>query len=294
MSGANGSSSRSDLKDNQSFFNNFTRMKKFTLLTAFLAFIIIAVNAQTITNVRFEQLGKLIDVYYDLEANESKTYTVTMFCSKDGGKTWGLPIKKGSGDVGDNVKPGTNKKVTWDVLKEQEKLVGEIMFKLEVVPESYIDNSGTVTDIDGNIYHTVTIGNQVWMKENLKTTKYKNATNIEYIGSDGLVWQLNTTGAYAWYNNDSTWKYTYGALYNWSAVNSAKGLCPAGWHVPSDAEWTILTTYLGGANIAGGKMKETSTLLWESPNTGATNKSGFTALPGGYQNIIGKCLSFNT
>jgi len=101
-----------------------------------------------------------------------------------------------------------------------------------------------VTDIDGNVYRTVQIGNQVWMAENLKTTKYPDGTSISYPGADNTAWQNNTTGAYAWYNNDISWKDSYGALYNWHAVNSDKGLCPPGWHVPSDAEWTQLVDYV--------------------------------------------------
>ena len=137
----------------------------------------------------------------------------------------------------------------------------------------------TVTDYDGNVYDIITIGTQDWLKQNLKTTHYKNGAAITYPGTDNTAWQNNTTGAYAWYNNDeATYKNTYGALYNWYAVNTGN-LCPTGWHVPTDAEWTTLTTYLGGESIAGGKLKATT--LWNSPNTGATNSSGFTAFPGG-------------
>ena len=139
-------------------------------------------------------------------------------------------------------------------------------------------------DYDGNVYNIVTIGTQVWMKQNLKTTHYKNGTTITYPGTDNTAWQNNTSGAYAWYNNDAaTYKNTYGALYNWYAVNTGN-LCPTGWHVPTDAEWTTLTTYLGGSNIAGGKLKEANLAHWYSPNTGATNETGFTALPGGNRN----------
>lgn len=136
-----------------------------------------------------------------------------------------------------------------------------------------------VLDIDGNGYDTIHIGFQVWMKQNLKTTHFKNGATITYPGTDNAAWQYNTNGAYAWYNNDSaTYKNTYGALYNWHAVNTGN-LCPTGWHVPTDAEWTVLTSYLGGESIAGGKLKATT--LWDSPNTGATNETGFSALPAG-------------
>jgi len=138
----------------------------------------------------------------------------------------------------------------------------------------------TVKDYDGNIYNTVIIGTQVWMKENLKTMKYNDGTSIPNV-TDNATWAALATPAYCWYKNDATsYKATYGALYNWYTVHTGK-LCPAGWHVPSDAEWTILSDYLGGLPVAGGKLKESGTVHWASPNTGATNESGFTALAGG-------------
>jgi uncharacterized protein (TIGR02145 family) len=145
--------------------------------------------------------------------------------------------------------------------------------------EKVDENSNTVTDVDGNVYRTVKIGTQVWMSENLKTTNYNDGTSIPLV-TEGTVWANLSTPGYCWYNNDaSNYKATYGALYNWYPVNSGK-LCPKGWHVPLDAEWTILTAYLGGQSLAGGKLKEKGTTHWQSPNTGATNESGFTALPG--------------
>ena len=139
-----------------------------------------------------------------------------------------------------------------------------------------------ITDADGNIYNKVIIGTQVWMKENLKTTKYNDGTPIPLV-TDNTEWTNLSTAGYCFYNNDAdTYKSNYGALYNWNAVNTGK-LCPVGWHIPSDAEWTILTDYLGGESLAGGKMKEAGTSHWDSPNTGATNESGLSILPGGYR-----------
>jgi uncharacterized protein (TIGR02145 family) len=138
----------------------------------------------------------------------------------------------------------------------------------------------TVKDIDGNVYKTAINGTQVWMAENLKTTKYNDGTAIPFV-NDNNSWAALITPAYCWYNNDSTAnKNTYGALYNWYSVNTNK-LCPGGWHVSTDAEWTTLTTYLGGESVAGGKLKGTT--HWEGPNTGATNESGFNALSSGYR-----------
>jgi uncharacterized protein (TIGR02145 family) len=139
---------------------------------------------------------------------------------------------------------------------------------------------GTITDIDGNLYRTIQIGSQVWMAENLKTTKYNDSNSIPLFNAD--AWGYSTP-AYCFFNNDSYSSATQGALYNWYTVNTNK-LCPSGWHVPSDAEWTILITYLGGESVAGGKLKEIGTTHWNAPNTGATNESGFTALPVGWRN----------
>ena len=147
-------------------------------------------------------------------------------------------------------------------------------------------NNPTVTDIDGNVYHTVNIGTQVWMVENLKTTKYNDGTSIPLV-EDSAAWGNLSTPGYCWFNNDdATNKNTYGALYNWYTVNTGN-LAPAGWHVPTDAEWTALTTYLGDVNVSGGKLKETGTTHWDSPNTGATNEYGFSALPGGSRDADG-------
>jgi len=147
------------------------------------------------------------------------------------------------------------------------------------------------TDGDNNNYPVVEIGTQVWMAENLKTTRYNEGTAIPY-KSDAAEWVAMSSPAYCWYNNDpDAYKNIYGALYNWYAA-STSNLCPAGWHVPSEPEWTLLTTYLGGLSISGGKMKETGTNHWASPNTGATNSSGFTGLPGGYRGSINSSGNF--
>jgi uncharacterized protein (TIGR02145 family) len=134
---------------------------------------------------------------------------------------------------------------------------------------------GSVYDIDGNKYSTVTIGTQVWMAENLKVLHYNNGTAIPYSATSV------TSGAYSYYATFDTAK--YGLYYNFYAVSSGN-LAPTGWHVPTNAEWTTLITYLGGATAAAGALKETGTTDWMSPNSGATNSSGFTALPGGYNN----------
>jgi uncharacterized protein (TIGR02145 family) len=139
----------------------------------------------------------------------------------------------------------------------------------------------TVTDLDGNVYKSILIGSQTWMAENLKTTKYNNGTSIPLV-TDTTSWSNLSTPAYCWYKNHEVNKDAFGALYNWYAVNTGK-LCPVAWHVPSDSEWTILTNYLGGESVAGGKLKESDTSYWYDPNTGATNETGFSARAGGYR-----------
>lgn len=138
-----------------------------------------------------------------------------------------------------------------------------------------LPTSGTVSDYDGNSYNYITIGTQAWITSNLKVKHYNDGTAIPYSAT------ASSSGAYCYYNTTDIPK--YGLLYNWYAVSSGK-LAPSGWHVPTSADWSTLITYLGGTSSAGGAMKEAGTSDWTSPNTGATNSSGFTALPGGYDN----------
>jgi len=135
-----------------------------------------------------------------------------------------------------------------------------------------------ITDIDGNTYNIAAIGTQIWMAENLKTTRYKDGTSIPNVTSS---WANLITPGYCWYsNNAATYKNLYGALYNWYAVNTGN-LCPAGWHVPTNDNLVTLLIYAGGDNISGTKLKETGTTHWNSPNVNTTNETLFTALPGG-------------
>lgn len=145
-----------------------------------------------------------------------------------------------------------------------------------------------IRDVDGNLYHEVKIGTQVWMVENLKVTRYTDGTSIvndTSLNGWGTIFNTPDSAKYCWYNNDSVSnKPLYGALYNWYTFNpsNSKKLAPAGWHVPDDNDWNTLITYLGGDSVAGGKLKETGTAHWEESNTCATNETGFTGLPGGY------------
>lgn len=189
---------------------------------------------------------------------------------KDGLTTYTLKIEK------EGYMTGTFT-FTLDSLKSFKDTVGNLPLLIEI--------EKGVTDIDGNNYHEVKIGTQTWMKENLKTTRYADGTII----NDTYV-----------YNNDEANCSTYGRLYSWSAtmrnttIEMTQGACPTGWHVPSDAEWSTLTTYLGGEAVAGGKMKEIGTMHWTSPNTGADNSSGFTALPAGIYGYNSMYMGMNT
>ena len=159
--------------------------------------------------------------------------------------------------------------------------------------EAKLEALEVVKDIDNNKYDIITIGTQTWMAENLKTTRYNDGTLIPLI-TDNTPWgnaSTNKSPGYCWYNNESSNLISYGALYNWYAINTTtngnKNVCPTGWHVPTDGEWTTLTTYLGGETVAGGKMKEAGLAHWNTPNEGATNESGFAGLPGGLRNFFG-------
>ena len=156
-----------------------------------------------------------------------------------------------------------------------------LMIGCDINEEFMFPPPDTIADVDGNMYHIVKIGTQVWMAENLKTTKLNDGTYIPLVISNDDWGNLSSPG-YCWYNNDAANNITYGALYNFYAVRSGK-LAPAGWHVPTDADWTTLVTFLDGDSVAGGKLKEAGTTHWLSPNKGATNEFGFTALPGGYR-----------
>ncbi len=169
-------------------------------------------------------------------------------------------------------------------------IAGQVCSVSIVVKETIGIPGPNISDVEGNSYKTVTIGTQQWMAENLKVSKYSDGTIIPNI-TDYDQWSKLTTGAWAYYNNDVVNNAKYGKLYNWYAVsptkNGNKNVCPIGWHLPTDTEWTVLTDYLGGEIVAGGKMKEVGTTSWNSPNADATNTSLFSALPGGCRNFNG-------
>ena len=150
-----------------------------------------------------------------------------------------------------------------------------------------------VTDIDGNYYPSVIIGTQEWLAENLKVSHYNNGESIIH-KTDSLNWDDGTDGAWCYYKNDILNNAEYGKLYNWFAVNDSRGICPRGWKIPADSEWDILVNFLGGAWAAGGKIKEAGSSHWNTPNNGATNISGLTALPGGMRDFDGTFADNNS
>lgn len=138
-----------------------------------------------------------------------------------------------------------------------------------------------VGDVEGNVYTSVAIGNQVWLVENLRSTKFRNGDLIDY-QTDTAVWRTAKKGLYCNYNDDALLAQTYGRLYNWYTISDARGLAPEGWHVATRSDWDTLITHLKGYDNAGGALKEVGLTHWDTPNAAATNTSGFTALPGGY------------
>ena len=148
---------------------------------------------------------------------------------------------------------------------------------------------GSMTDQDGNVYKTITIGTQTWMAENLRTTKFRNGDPIAN-ETDDAKWVALTSSAYCIYNNDASFKSTYGLLYNWYAANDSRIIAPTGWHVPTGSDWSTLSDFLGHNSVAGFKLKESDTIHWAKivkyGLTPSTNESGFTALPGGNRNNL--------
>jgi len=167
----------------------------------------------------------------------------------------------------------------------------------------------TITDVDGNTYYTVQIGSQCWMKENLKTTTYRNSTPIPNV-TDSSSWSNLTTGAYVWFENDISWKDLYGALYNWYATIDTNGLCPIGWHVPTHNEWSVLTNFIGGISsphgnelkscrqinsTLGGECNISDHPRWNPNNTHyGTDDYGFSGLPGNSRHFNGPFDQFPT
>ncbi|MCK5148364.1 fibrobacter succinogenes major paralogous domain-containing protein [bacterium] len=176
------------------------------------------------------------------------------------------------------------------MFKRKAFLIVAILY-LAYLPLFSQDQTGTMEGNDGKVYKTIKIGSQWWMAENLKETKYQDGSTIHNV-TNNTTWAARSSGAYCAYKNDENIAQIYGYLYNWYAVNGSGDIAPKGWRVPTDADWKVLEMYLGMEKTEaiingnrgtdeGGKLKETGTIHWASPNIGATNKSGFSVLPSG-------------
>ena len=198
-------------------------------------------------------------------------------------KGTGFAASRGSGQATFNATNGSDY-ISWSSTEIKVKVLpGEDSIRVEVIINYQKSNALSFIFFNCKCissYTNVTIGSQVWMGENLDVCLYRNGDLIPQV-KDPTQWKNLKTGAWCYYNNDSNNRAILGKLYNWYAVNDPRGLAPEGWHIPDENEWTTLIDYLGGADVAGGKMKETRTIHWYGPNEGATNSSGFTALPGG-------------
>ncbi len=168
-------------------------------------------------------------------------------------------------------------------MKYTQKALYGLLLLLITLMSSASDLRAAERDIDGHTINTVSIGGHLWMQENLDVSRYRNGDTVRYAASneEWLDAAAKGEGAWCYYKNDSARNGKYGRLYNWYAVHDPRGLAPSGWHVSSDEEWNSLATALGGATVAGGKIKTTGTSLWLAPNNAADNSSHFSALPGG-------------
>jgi uncharacterized protein (TIGR02145 family) len=170
-------------------------------------------------------------------------------------------------------------------MKKQSILI--LLFSIPFLGISQLFTPGAgVTDIDGNSYQTIIINGQEWMSENLRTSKYANGDSIPNI-TDGAQWSNLTTGAWAHYNYDSQYENPYGKLYNGYIISDPRNVCPTDWHISTDAEYSLLSDYLGGQGVAGGKMKSIDSQYWSGLNLYATNESGFSGRPGGMMYPLG-------
>jgi uncharacterized protein (TIGR02145 family) len=241
---------------------------KFLLLLLFFVFCSFIFSqgnsAPEVTNVTFNQRTDgsfIVDVYYDLNDAEGDTMSVLMLASDDSGSSWNVSCGSITGDLGRNILSGSGKHIVWEFGAEHPQTYGD-QYRVKIIADDSNYEKGTVTDIDGNIYITVKIGNQWWMAENLKVTHYQNSDVIPEV-TDNTQWGGLFSGAWCSYNNEESNVAVYGRWYNWYAVSDGSNIAPAGWHVPSDEEWQTLVDYLGGDGVAGGKMKTTGQLKME-------------------------------
>ena len=258
---------------------------------------LLANTAPIVDNVTAQQRedgSYMVDIYYNVYDADGDAMTITMQVSDDDGTTWNVSCNLATGDIGTNKYSGNGKHIIWNVGSEHPNINTDFRFKI-IADDGYTGGCDTVTDIDGNVYQAVQIGDQCWMAENLKVTHYRNGDPIPNVTSNS-TWAGLSTDAYCVYNNTPANAEIYGNLYNWYAVDDPRGLAPAGWHVPTDEEIMELEMYLGmsesEANSTGWRgTNEGSKLagradLWNDgalENDPEFDTSGFSLLPGGYR-----------
>ncbi|MBN1415393.1 MAG: fibrobacter succinogenes major paralogous domain-containing protein [Bacteroidales bacterium] len=263
-------------------------------IALFILFFGFSLTAQQVNNIHYEQKDDLIHIYYDLTGVKGvDKYTVEVYCSEDGGITWGLPLQQVTGHAGEHQTAGTDKTIIWNALAERNVTVDDIFIK--IVAKCERPMSGVFTDPrDGHVYAWVRLGDLAWMTENLS---YLPAVQppIMDSGTDPCYYVLGYNGTNVSAAKAEANYKTYGVLYNWAAAVQS---CPAGWHLSSDDEWKQLEMALGMSQAQadatgwrgtdeGGKLKVVGYNYWLNPNLGATNSSGFKALPGGYRHMKG-------
>jgi uncharacterized protein (TIGR02145 family) len=274
-------------------------IKKITIIS--LLWVLTAFAADPVVgDVRLEQRtdGSLVvDIYYNVSDEDGDTLEIKLEASNDDGLTWTLPCVSVSGDTGKGVTTGTNKHIMWDFYADNPNVSGS-GYRVRITAD---DHSDDCMDIDGTVYKTVKIGDQLWMAENLKARHYRNGDPIPNVTSNS-DWQNLLTSAYCVFDNNESHADTYGYLYNWYAVDDSCKIAPAGWHVPSDEDWKQLEIYLGmsrseadtggyrGTN-EGSKLAGNAS-LWEDvdgdlESNSEFGTSGFSALPGGYRSTSG-------
>jgi len=271
-------------------------IKKLTFFVLFLIAGAVSLHANTapvVSDVTAQQRddgSMIVDIYYNVYDADGDEMTIFMQVSDDDGTTWDLSCNLASDDIGSGIYSGNNKHITWNVGSEHPNMQGD-NFRFKIIAMD--SGTGTVTDIDGNVYQTIIIGDHEWMAENLKVTHYRNGDPIPNVTNNN-AWAGLLSGAYCYYNNDPANGATYGALYNWYAVYDSRELAPAGWHVPSDTEIMELEMHLGmsssqanttgwrgtneGSKLAGGYDLWDNGNLRNNPDFGS---SGFDFLPGG-------------
>jgi len=255
-------------------------MRKISISFCLLLSLYVTGYPQKVSNVQYQFSGNQLLITYDLSGEPGTVWRTEVYLSEDDGITWGSPLMKVNGDVGDSIVPGPNKKIYWDRYAEGKEILKKVVFMVIATPdEFYASNSGVFKDVrSGTDYKWVRIGAQVWMAENL---------NFGYLMSGNEHQTDNKQVEKYCYNNLEINCIVYGGLYQWdemmqySTIQGTKGICPDNWHIPSETEWEELIYFLGGRANAYGRIKELGNTHWNIRSKGTTNDTDFSVLPGG-------------